>query len=141
MAWWAWLVTGLVLLALEVVTITFGMMFFGISAILLGILLWAGVEMAPWLQWLLFSAISVVSLAFFRRPLMERWQVNKPRALDTMVGEQAVASTDIRAGEQGKAELRGTTWTVVNVGTAPILRGQRGVVAATDGIVLHLQAK
>jgi len=141
MAWWAWLVTGFVLLAVEVMTVTFGIMFFGISAILLGMLLWAGVDLAPWLQWLLFSAISVVSLAFFRRPLMARWKVNEPKAIDTMVGEQAIARDDIPAGEKGKAELRGTTWTVVNVGEAPILRGQHGVVAGTDGIVLHLQAK
>jgi inner membrane protein len=141
MAWWAWLVTGFALLALEVVTITFGVMFFGISAVVIGLLLWTGVHLEPWLQWLLFSAISVISLALFRRPLMERWQVNQPKKLDTMIGEDAIASEDIPIGGHGKAELRGSTWTARNVGSEPLMRGQRVIVAQVDGIVLHLQSK
>lgn len=141
MPWWAWLVTGFVLLVFEVVTVTFGVMFFGVSAIVVGIVLWAGVHIEPWLQWLLFSALSVISLALFRRPLMERFQMNKPTALDTMLGEEAVAAEDIPAGGQGKAELRGSVWSARNVGEQPLLRGQRGIVAQVEGITLFLQPK
>lgn len=141
MPWWAWLVTGFLLLGVEVLTVTFGVMFFGVSAIVLGFMLWAGVRMDPWLQWLLFSTLSVISLALFRRPLMQRWKVNESRELDTMVGEHAIATEDIPALGAGKAELRGSVWNVRNASEKPVLRGQKAVVAAVDGITLVVEGR
>jgi len=59
MYWWLWLVAGLVLLGLEVLTPGgFYVLFFGIGALVVGTLVGLGAAGPVWFQWLLFSAIS-----------------------------------------------------------------------------------
>ena len=142
MQWWLWLVLGLVLIGLEVLTPGgFYVIFFGIGALIVGTLAGLGWGGPTWLQWLLFSAISVASLLLFR-PYLIRLTHSKerPDPMDTLVGEIAVLTEDLPAGGVGKAELRGTTWTVVNRGDAPLSRGRRCRVEHVDGLSLWIRA-
>ena len=71
MYWWLWLVLGLLLLGLEALTPGgFYVLFFGVGALVVGTLVGLGASGPVWLQWLLFSAISVVSLLLFRPYLL-----------------------------------------------------------------------
>jgi inner membrane protein len=140
LTWWLWLVAGSALLALEIVTPGgFYVFFFGIGAILVGLLAVAGIAGPAWMQWLLFGLISVVALALFRRPLLRRFNVPH-RDVDTMIGEEAVALADIQAEGTGKAELRGSVWTARNAGGASIAAGQRCRVESVQGLTLHVRA-
>ena len=69
MSWWMWVLLGVVLLAVEIVT-PGGLfaLFFGASAILVGGLVALGVE-ARWLQWLLFAGLGVLLVVALRRRL------------------------------------------------------------------------
>ena len=136
MAWWAWLLIGFMLVAAEVVSTGLFLLFFGISALIVGALVAGGLINPAWVQWLLFSVIAAVSVALFRKPLMLRLKLNQRKDQDTMIGETARASEDIPANAQGKAELRGSTWMARNAGAAPILRGQICKVERVEGIVL-----
>ena len=73
MTWWMWLVLGLVLLAGEVV-VPGGIMllFFGVAALIVGALAGGGLGGPAWLQWLLFSGISIVSLLTLRGPILRK---------------------------------------------------------------------
>ena len=64
MVWWHWMVLGLFLTALELVAPgSFFIIFFGVAALLVGLLdLW-GLAGPVWVQWLLFAIISVAALA------------------------------------------------------------------------------
>ncbi len=140
MSWWLWVVLGLVLAAIELATPGgFFVIFFGISAVVVGLLELAGLASPPWLQWLLFPIIAVVALRFFRKPLLSRLSVSDPPRVDSLVGEVAVAAADIAAGQHGRAELRGTTWQARNVGEYGILAGQRTRVVAVDGLTLDIR--
>ncbi len=144
MVWWYWMVLGLVLLGAEMTTPGgFYIIFFGLSAILVGTL--AGLEIATtdWLQWLLFSVIAVGSLLLFRGPLMARLKQGPgdAAAIDSMVGETVIPLAPIAAGETGKAELRGTTWSAKNIGSSPLAKGQRGKVSRVDGLTLLIAAE
>jgi|SRR5688572_8703790 membrane protein implicated in regulation of membrane protease activity len=144
MIWWYWMVFGLVLLAAEMTTPGgFYILFFGLSALIVGTL--AGIEIvqAVWLQWLLFSVIAVGSLLFFRGPLLSRLNDNRRGRpeIDSMVGEVAIPLETLAVGATGKAELRGTTWSVKNVGTTPFSKGQRGKVTNVDGLTLWIVAE
>jgi membrane protein implicated in regulation of membrane protease activity len=55
-----------------------------------------------------------------------------------MVGETAIPLEALGAGEMGKAELRGTTWTAKNVGPEPLRKGQRGKVTRVEGLTLWI---
>jgi membrane protein implicated in regulation of membrane protease activity len=143
MMWWYWIVLGLVLAGIELATPGgFFIIFFGMSAFLVGLLQAAGLARAAWLQWLLFSVIAVVALAFFREPLLRRMQLReRTREVDSLVGEVAVASTDIPPGRYGRAELRGSSWSARNVGEAPVRGGQRCRVVAVDGLMLDIRSE
>lgn len=144
MIWWLWLVLGLALVGVEMLTPGgFFVIFFGAAAILVGVL--AGLDAAgpAWLQWLLFSALSVLSLGLFRKPLMRRFRLGdatSPRA-EELVGEACVVVEP--PGEQGfgKVELRGTTWTARTAGTVPLTKGQRCKVERVDGLTLWIRAE
>ena len=143
MAWWVWVLAGLVLLGLELATPGgFFIAFFGVGALIVGALVGAGLVEAGWLQWLLFSVLSVISVLLFRKPLLE-WMKRRetPRpAVDSLVGEEAVLTEDLPAGGVGKAELRGTSWSVRSRAGSSLQRGRRCRVEQVDGLTLWVRA-
>jgi membrane protein implicated in regulation of membrane protease activity len=140
LTWWFWLIAGSALLALEIMTPGgFYVIFFGVGAIVVGLLAGAGYAGPAWMQMVLFAVISVVALALFRRPLLRRFNVQHYRQVDTMVGEIAVALADIQAEGTGKAELRGSVWTAHNDSVARIRAGQRCRVERIEGLTLHVR--
>jgi membrane protein implicated in regulation of membrane protease activity len=143
MQWWLWLLLGLFLLLCELLTPGgFYIIFFGIGAVVVGLLAymnWAG---PPWLQWLLFSVISVLSLALLRRPLLKRLETAAPKHdVDSLVGETATALENIPAGAVGRVELRGASWSARNVGAAALARGQRCKVERVEGLMLFVRSE
>ena len=67
------------------------------------------------MQTLLFSVISLGSLALFRTRLLKMVQPD-PQApsVDQLVGEVAIATEDVAPGSVGKVELRGSAWSARN---------------------------
>ncbi|WP_455244352.1 NfeD family protein [Petrachloros mirabilis] len=144
MTWWYWMVLGLALLGAEMTMPGgFYILFFGLSALVVGTLAGLEVVTADWLQWLLFSVIAVGSLLLFRSPLLAR--LNERRKgqpdVDSMVDEVAIPLEPLAVGATGKAELRGTTWTAKNVGSASLDKGQRGKVTHVEGLTLWIVAE
>jgi membrane protein implicated in regulation of membrane protease activity len=143
MVWWFWILLGLFLAAIELVTPGgFFFLFFGVSALIVGMLeLMHLIESDP-LQWGLFSVLSVVCLAFFRKPLLERMNLHaRPDVVDSLVGELAVPLSVIPAGDHGRAEVRGAAWTVRNVDAASISAGERCRVVAVSGLELDIRSE
>ena len=143
MEWYLWVLVGIGLLAAEILTPGgFFVIFFGVAALLVGTLGWIGLGGPPALQWLLFSVLSIVSLLLFRRRLVERFSTPPPAKLDeidTLRGEVAIASEDLAPGALGKAELRGTIWTVKNIADQPLGAGHRARVVGKDGLTLFVR--
>jgi hypothetical protein len=143
MSWWIWLLLGLVLVLAEVLTPGgFALLLFGAAALLTGFVAATGVLTMWWAQWVLFAFLSIIMLLALRQPLM---RALKPPAvsgeIDTLVGETAHAAREIGVNEVGTAELRGTSWTVRNVGLAALAKGQRCKVEKVDGLMLYVKAE
>jgi membrane protein implicated in regulation of membrane protease activity len=139
MTWWMWMVLGLVLAAIELATPGgFFVIFFGVAALVVGVLDLAGVAQPDWVQWLLFPVLAVIALRLFRKPLLARMQHNGSGAVDSLTREPATATTDMAPQQHGHAELRGTTWNARNVGDALIASGQRCRVVAVEGLMLDI---
>jgi inner membrane protein len=142
MIWWWWILLGFVLLLLELMTPGgFYVLFFGLSALIVGVMVKFGIGGAPWVQWLVFTVLSLIGLGLFRRPLLDKFREPEDRKVDQLVGETAVAMDDIPAGGLGKAEMRGTSWTARNNGTVPLMKGDRATVERIEGLTLHLSGK
>jgi membrane protein implicated in regulation of membrane protease activity len=141
LAWWQWLVLGLILVLLEMAASGgFYVIFFGVAAIVIGALRLFDAAGPLWMQLLLFSLLSVGSLLLFRRPII-RWlklDAGKPD-VDTLVGEIATPLEEIQPGAVGRAELRGTVWTARNASSVPIPRGARCSVVRVDRLMVFIE--
>jgi inner membrane protein len=141
MVWWHWMVLGLFLTALELVAPgSFFIIFFGVAALIVGLLDFWGLAGPAWLQWLLFAIISVTALLVFRNPLLRLVRADQPNAslVDALITETAHALEDIPPDEFGRVELRGSAWSAKNVATQIIHKGQRCTVQRVDGLKLYV---
>ena len=137
MDWWLWLAGGLALVVAELATPSgFFIIFFGLSALTVGFL--AGVEAVttPWLQWLLFSVLSILYIVGFRGRLQAKVQMPPPPNVDSLVGVLAIVQERLLPGVVGKVEVRGSMWSARNTSNVTLDAGQRARVAAVDGLTL-----
>jgi membrane protein implicated in regulation of membrane protease activity len=141
MPWWLWILAGLALVVIEMATPGgFFALFFAIAALVLGVLVLLGWGGPEWAQWLTFSALAILGLAVFRRPLMKALKLGGPaRAVDALAGESAVVIEDVPAEGVGKAELRGSAWSARSAAQAPLAKGQRCRVERVEGLTLWLR--
>jgi membrane protein implicated in regulation of membrane protease activity len=137
MPWWAWILSGLVLLGLELALGTFYLVFLGIAAIIVGLIAMFGASGPAWLEWLLFMVFSAGLVLLLRRPLLGKFNIKSdPRDIDTLVGLAAVTVESIPPGGIGKVEMRGTVWTAHNQGTRVLAPGERCRVERVQGLSL-----
>ena len=80
MYWWAWIAAGAILLGSELAFIDaqFYLVFLGISALIVGVLQFAGLVTADWLQWATFAVIAVISMVAFRKQIYEKMRRSLP---------------------------------------------------------------
>jgi membrane protein implicated in regulation of membrane protease activity len=143
MAWWIWVLGGLVLLVAEVATPGgFFAVFFAAGAILVGALKALGWDGPAWADWAVFTVLSLVALGLFRKPLMRRFNLSGgKKTVDRMEGERALVTEDVAPGGVGKAEMRGTPWTARTGGESVLAKGQRCRVERVEGLTLWLRAE
>lgn len=136
--WWHWLVLGLLLVLFELATPGgFYIVFFGIGAVIVGILAGTGVVGPVWTQILLFGVLSVTSLLLFRSRVLRMMQVDPQLPpVDQLVGEVGVVLTAMAPGDVGKVELRGSAWNARNVSDGVLGAGVRSRVLRVDGLTL-----
>lgn len=138
MTWWLWLVLGFSLLVIEMMTPgALFALFFGIAAFVVGILAVLGIAGPPWLQWVLFTALSLVLLVVLRRRLRGSL-TSRGVKVDTMVGEMAVLLQDLPPSGVAKAELHGSTWDARSQAQTTLLQGRRCRVERVEGLTLWL---
>jgi membrane protein implicated in regulation of membrane protease activity len=141
MPWWLWILAGLALIVLETVTPGgFFAAFFALAAVIVGLLTWLGLAGPDWMQWLLFSVLSVLGVAVFRKPLMKMMHLAGPgKAVDALTSEGALVVEDVPASGVGKAELRGSSWSARSATGQALAKGQRCRVDRVEGLTLWLR--
>jgi membrane protein implicated in regulation of membrane protease activity len=96
------------------------------------------------LQWLLFSIFSVAALLLFRQKLVALLESKNTNArtgdLDSLVGEVVILTDNLAPNAIGKAEGRGSSWTVVNGSSESLSKGQRCRVYLMEGLTLWVRA-
>jgi membrane protein implicated in regulation of membrane protease activity len=139
--WWHWFVLGLLLVLVELAAAGgFYIIFFGIAAILVGLLSSAGAAGSVGVQILLFSVLSVASLLLFRSRLVKRFQGDpQAPAIDQLVGEIGLVTDDLTPGGVGRVELRGTGWSARTGSGSALTRGTRCRVTRVDGLTLTVE--
>jgi membrane protein implicated in regulation of membrane protease activity len=99
-----------------------------------------GLHQPAWMQWLMFSIVSVAGTLLLRRRLLERFRPPPDRDMDALAGNTAVALEVLAALGTGKVEMRGSTWTARNLDESPIAVGQPCRVERVEGLVLEVRS-
>ena len=137
MEWWMWLAAGLALVVAELATPGgFVLIFFGIGALAVGTVALLGMVSSVSMQFLLFSVLSVASLAILRGRLQSRIQTPPSSNVDSLIGVVAINQERLSPGLIGRVEVRGTMWAARNTSTVTLDPGQRARVSGVDGLTL-----
>lgn len=132
-----WLAAGLALVVAELATPGgFVIIFFGIGALAVGVLVLLGAVTSPPLQFLLFTVLSVASLAILRGRVQSRVRTPPSSNVDSLIGDLAIPQEPLSPGVVGRVEVRGSTWSARNTSDVALAIGQRARVAAVDGLTL-----
>jgi hypothetical protein len=142
MTWWAWLILGAVLFGAEMIAVDaqFYLVFLGLSAALVGLAGVFGIAMPEWIQWLVFAALSLISMFTFRRSLYQKMRGDVPGFREGVAGESLVILQDLAPGSEARASFRGADWTVVNDGSTKIAGGARARILRSEGLTLYVSA-
>lgn len=141
MPWWGWIVIGTLMFCAELFAIDaqFFLIFIGSGALIVGAVELLGFAMPAWLQWLMFASLSIVSMVTFRRKLYDTIRGGVLPVSDAVVGKSINLEEQLAPGATCRAEFRGTTWTVKNVGEATISSGSSATIEAMEGLTLHVK--
>jgi len=135
---WAWLVAGMILLALELVLPGGFLVWMGVAAVVTGLV--ALFQAPPWaVQWLIFGILSLASILVWLRwnrdrpPATDRPFLN--RRADQFIGHEVVLEQAIEQGF-GRVVLGDTVWRV----SGPDLPlGSRVRIVGHDGALLEVE--
>jgi hypothetical protein len=142
MAWWMWAIAGLLLFGTELlIPLDFFMIFLGVAALGVSGTTALGVVTTTSGQLLLFSILAVVTTVGLRTPLVARLRRAQDTGvgIETLIGEVAILSGALTPGDIGKAELRGTTWSVRSDHGETLPVGRRCRVERVEGLVLWVR--
>lgn len=142
MPWWGWMIVGGLLLGAELFFIEadFYLVFLGVSALLVGAGVLAGMPVPAWGEWLVFALLAVVSMVLFRRQLYLRFRPPAAGFEQGGVGDLVTLDTPLAPGARGRVVYRGSSWTVINAGTEPIPAGGEARITAISGLTLEVAA-
>jgi len=137
-----WFLIGLVLALVEMAMPGFVVIFFGIGAWAVTLLILFGILPSFNGQMLVFLIVSVASLILFRKKgkkIFEGKVAGKDQAVDEITGERAVVMEDIYPNQLGgKVELHGTLWEA-NADTV-IEKGRMVEIIERNNLTLRVRA-
>jgi membrane protein implicated in regulation of membrane protease activity len=137
-----WFLAGIVMLFLEFILPGFIIAFFGVGAIIVGLVCIIA-EPSLNLQLLIFLVASVVLLVLLRKWVKTLFlghtksKQDLNREMDEFVGEKAVVKAKITPEKDGKVELHGTDWHAE--ANEEIEEGVTVKVVAKDNITLKVK--
>ena len=143
MTWWSWMILGAVLLGAELFAVDaqFYLVFLGVSAAIVGLAGLFGIVTPEWVQWLAFAIISLIFFFTFRAALYNKLRSGGQGFKDSIQSASIAVTEDLEPGATGRAEYRGSEWTIRNVGNAAISGGSRAKVVEVDGLTLKIEAE
>jgi regulator of protease activity HflC (stomatin/prohibitin superfamily)/membrane protein implicated in regulation of membrane protease activity len=107
-----------------------------------GLLGLAGIQLPEWVQWLVFSGLAIVAMLGFRRRLYEMIRGRGGKVDERLtVGDRVVIPARLEPGQSGRVDYRGSSWSARNTGSQAIEAGREAVIAAVDGLTLHVKAE
>jgi len=137
---WSWIVGGLVLLAIELLVPGGIFVWFGASALMVGVVVLSPLSINWQMQWVLFAALSVASVAVWTIYFRGRSDVSDRPFLNArnekLVGQSFTLEESIVDGN-GRLKVEDSYWRI----TGPDLaKGTKVTVTSVEATMLHVVA-
>ena len=141
-AWW-WVALALALGIVEVLTLTFFLIWPALAALAVAAGLWMVPDMSGTTQVLIFAVLSAVATLAGRQWVLSRKPASEDPALNNraaqLVGRRAVLIDDLSGDALGSVEVDGIRWRArLSDGAGRASSGQRLQVTGAQGMVLVL---
>lgn len=143
MAFKIWLAVGMAFIVLEILSPSFFMVFFGVSALITSIISLFNLTIIQ--QSFIFVALSIISLFLFRpfakEHLLEDSEETKTN-VDALVDEEAlVTERVVPSKNEGRVKITGDSWRAVSTTDEEIPVGEKVVITKVDGTKLYVKRK
>ena len=135
---WLWSAVAVILLAGEVITTSFVLLFFAIAALITALITAVRPEISLTVQLIIFGVLGLLSLALGRRWIKAKVLTKNAPAFQMDSNAEFTADRDLAAGAEGAMLYQGVPWTAVNDGADAINAGDRVRVARTSGIKIMI---
>ena len=141
---WFWAALGLVLLAVEMATGTFYVLWFGVSAVSVAITMWLFPNIPYGMQLAMFAALSISSLAIWKLNYKKHETHSRVgQAQGEEIGRTGTVIEACSVNQVGKIHftqglMGAREWTAVSVET--IAKGTQARVVAVEGNQLRIEA-
>lgn len=135
-SWAIWLIVAVVLIILEMVTLTFYLLWLGIGAAAAGI----AALVAPnsfVIQALVGAAVAVI-LMIFTKPITRRLWTSRgyKDAIDDLIGREGIVLEDMEEGARGLVKVGSETWSAT--ANTPLMRGDKVIVVNRGTTVIEV---
>lgn len=134
-----WVVIGVTLLIVEVLSVSFYAIFFGIGALITALTTAMGLTDNLTSQLIIFAISSSASLFIFRKKLLDVFN-KRTGEYKEIVDDFANVSHEIPANGEGKVFYRGSDWIAYTKTHESIKRNTRVKIVKIDGIKLEVLA-
>lgn len=139
--YWHWLAFGLVLLACELLGTAGYLLWLGLSAMVVGVLM-TFLPLSWQLQWVAFGVFSLATTwLWWRRQYQSDTESDAHRQLNQkckqLIGQQFILDEDFTAGK-GRVKVGDTTWSALSYQDLP--SGQQVKITEVNGIILTIEA-
>ena len=137
---WHWWVAGIILVILEMLAPTGHTLWLGISALIVGTLLWLFPEMGWKLQMLIFADLSIVSVLLYKQLMGNKPQITDSPDLNRR-GERYIGRTftieEPIVNGVGKIKVDDSTW---RVNGSDLPAGTTVKIVSVDGSTFQVEA-
>jgi len=135
-----WMILGFILLIAEMFTVTFFIMWFGVSALFTALLSWLWIDSFT-LQLLIFAIVSFL-LVLFTRKLANKMSGEPSRKItqDEIIGKTGIVTETILSdNSKGLVKMNGQVWRAVSENGTEIERGRKVIVKRLYGVKIYVE--
>lgn len=142
--WWHWVVGGLVLIVAELVVLTFVVLWFGLGAVVVGLILWAMPTLSLTAQMLIWSFASCAMVVLWFRLFKPSLHKSRVGMSDdaTLIGEVGLMLRDVDQFQRGEVRFQkpmigSDRWGCI--ADEPISTGERVRVISVEGTLVKVK--
>jgi inner membrane protein len=140
---WAWAILGIILLSIEMAIGTFDILWFGVAALCVAIALWLFPAMPSAAQYIMFAALSLMSLAIWRTHYKKTETHSRVgQSQGEEIGRTGIVIAACGPNENGKIRftqglMGAREWTAIS--NEPIAKNTEAEVITVEGNALRIK--